>query len=66
MTDYPSIGYDTAMPKHAEQTNVRLDEQAKKDARVIAARFGLNGMAAAIRYALRELARKIEQEPPVG
>jgi antitoxin component of RelBE/YafQ-DinJ toxin-antitoxin module len=50
------------MPKHPEQTNVRLDEQAKKDAREIARRYGLNGIAAAIRLALREVARRIEQE----
>lgn len=49
------------MPKHAEQTNVRLDEQAKKDARLIASHHGLNGMAAAIRFALREMARRLEQ-----
>ena len=54
------------MPKHVEQTNIRMDEQAKKDAHAIARRYGLNGMAAAIRFALREIARKIEQEEPVG
>ncbi len=50
------------MAKHAEQTNIRLDEQAKQDARAIAERYNLNGVAAAIRLALRELARRIEQE----
>lgn len=50
------------MAKHAEQMNVRLDEQARKDARAIAAHYNLTGMAAAIRYALREIARQIEQE----
>ena len=50
------------MAKHAEQTNVRLDDQAKEDARAIAAHFNLNGMAAAIRYALREVARRIEED----
>jgi hypothetical protein len=49
------------MAKHPEQTNVRLDEQAKKDARTIAQQFNLNGTSAAIRYALRDLARRIEQ-----
>lgn len=48
------------MAKHPEQTNIRLDEQAKKDARAIARHYGLNGTSAAIRYALREAARKIE------
>lgn len=50
------------MAKHTEQMNVRLDEQAKKDARTIAAHYNLNGMAAAIRLALREMARRIEEE----
>jgi len=56
------------MAKHPEQTNVRLDEQAKKDARAIARHYGLNGSSAAIRYALRDVARRLEQEPekPVG
>ncbi len=50
------------MSKHPQQFNVRLDDQAKQDARLIAQRYGLNGIAAAIRYALRELARRVEQE----
>lgn len=36
-----------------------LDEQAKQDAKLIAAHFNLNGISAAIRYALREMARRI-------
>lgn len=49
------------MAKHVEQFNVRLDGQAKADARTIARRFGLNGTAAAIRYALRNLARGLKE-----
>lgn len=48
--------------KHKDQTNIRLDDQAKADARAIAQHYNLNGMAAAIRLALREMARKIEME----
>lgn len=51
--------------KHPQQTNIRLDDQAKQDARTIAERHNLNGMAAAIRYALREVARQIEDNQPV-
>ena len=54
------------MPKRPEQTNVLLDPQAKKDARAIAQFYGLNGVSAAIRYALREAARKIEQDQTSG
>ncbi len=54
------------MPKHADQSNVRLDDQAKKDAETIARRHNLNGRSAAIRFALRELARKIEAEQERG
>jgi len=52
------------IPDHIgpEQTNIRLDEQAKQDAREIARRYNLNGTSAAIRLALRELARQIKQE----
>lgn len=53
------------MPKRPEQTNVFLDEQAKKDARFIAQHYNLNGTSAAIRYALRELARRVEYEIPL-
>jgi len=55
------MGYNRDMPKHPEQTNIRLDEQAKQDARLIAQHYNLNGMAAAIRFALREIARQIEE-----
>ena len=47
--------------KHPQQTNIRLDDQAKQDARIIAKHYNLSGVAAAIRYALREVARQIEQ-----
>jgi len=49
------------MPKDTRQSNVLLDEQAKKNARAIAARYGLNGMSAAIRYALHEVGRGLRQ-----
>jgi len=49
------------MAKHPQQTNVRLDDQAKKDAQTVARHFNLNGASAAIRYALREVAREIEE-----
>lgn len=48
--------------KRPGQSNVLLDEQAKKDAKLIAAHLGLNGTSAAIRYALRDVARRIEGE----
>lgn len=57
------------MPKRSDQTNVLLDDQAKKDARMVAKHFNLGSTSAAIRFALREMARKIEQElsdRPVG
>lgn len=54
------------MPKHPQQTNVRLDDQAKQDARTIAQHYNLGGVAAAIRYALREVARQIEQAKKDG
>src|SRR5687768_4968483 len=50
------------MPKHVEQFNVRLDDQAKSDAKTIARRFHLNGIGAAIRYALREMARGLQEK----
>lgn len=54
------------MPKHPEQMNVRLNEQAKQDAHLIAQHYGLNGIAAAIRFALREVARQIQETTPTG
>ena len=62
LTKYPTVGYSEDMPKRPAQTNVLLDEQAKKDARTIARRYGLNGVSAAIRFALRDMAHSIEQE----
>lgn len=50
------------MPKDPRQSNVLLDDQAKKDAHAIASRYNLNGISAAIRFALREVARQIEQQ----
>lgn len=50
------------MSKNPKQSNVWLDEQAKKDALLIAKHFNVRGISAAIRYALRELARQIGEE----
>ncbi len=44
-----------------QRTNVRLDEQARQDAQLIAKAYNLGSTSAAIRYALREVARQIEQ-----
>jgi Arc/MetJ family transcription regulator len=46
----------------AERTNIRLDEQARVDAQSIARRYNLGSTSAAVRYALRDLARRIEAE----
>jgi len=43
-----------------QRTNIRLDEQARGDARLIAQRFNLGSTSAAVRYALRDVARRIE------
>lgn len=43
-----------------ERTNVRLDEQARNDARMIAYHYNLGSTSAAIRFALREIARRID------
>jgi len=45
-----------------ERTNIRLDEQARADAQSIAHRYNLNSTSAAVRFALRDLARRIEAE----
>lgn len=50
------------MKKHT----LYLDEQAKQDAALIQKRFGLQSLAAAVRYALRDLAERIEREGVVG
>ena len=53
-----------------QRTNIRLDEQAREDARLVAKQFNLGSTSAAVRFALRDLARRIEQgekvEPLVG
>jgi antitoxin component of RelBE/YafQ-DinJ toxin-antitoxin module len=54
------------MPKDPRQSNVLLDEQAKKDARAIAEHYNLRGVSTAIRFALRDLARRIEEEKHGG
>lgn len=45
-----------------ERTNIRLDSQARRDALTIAQYYGLKNMADAIRFALREIARRIEDD----
>jgi antitoxin component of RelBE/YafQ-DinJ toxin-antitoxin module len=43
-----------------ERKQIRLDEQSQEDARRIAERYNLGSTSAAIRFALREVARQIE------
>lgn len=50
--------------KRPQQFNALLDAQAKRDAAVIAKHFNLNGISAAIRYALREVARRLSEAQP--
>jgi Arc/MetJ family transcription regulator len=50
------------MPGMSERTNIRLDEQAKTDARRVMRRYNLRSVSAAVRFALREMARQIEVE----
>lgn len=45
-----------------ERTNIRLDEQARVDARAIADQYNLGSVSAAVRFALREVARRLEDE----
>lgn len=45
-----------------ERTNIRLDEQARADARAIAEQYNLGSVSAAVRFALREVARRLEDE----
>ena len=40
------------------RTNVRLDEQARVDAHAIMQEYGLGSVSAAIRFALREIAKR--------
>lgn len=44
------------------RTNIRLDEQAKEDARTIMKEHGLGSVSAAIRFALRVTARVKDTE----
>ena len=43
-----------------ERKQIRLDEQSQEDARRIAERYNLGSTSAAIRFALREVARSLE------
>jgi Arc/MetJ-type ribon-helix-helix transcriptional regulator len=44
------------------RTNIRLDEQARADAALLVARHNLGSVSAAVRFALREVARAIEEK----
>lgn len=44
-----------------ERKQIRIDEQAETDLEAIRKYYGLRSRSAAIRFALREMARKIEQ-----
>ena len=40
------------------RTNIRLDDQAREDAQRIAKEYGLGSVSAAVRFALRQLAKQ--------
>jgi len=41
------------------RTNIRLDDQAKADAQTVAKAYGLGSVSAAVRFALREIAKRV-------
>lgn len=45
-----------------QRTNIRLDEQARQDAQQIAQEFNLGSTSAAVRFALREVAKRFDRE----
>ncbi len=45
-----------------DRKQIRLDEQAEQDVATIQQHYGLRSRSAAIRFALREVARLIEAE----
>lgn len=45
-----------------ERRQIRLDDQAEEDAALIQQHYSLNSRSAAIRFALREVARLIEAD----
>lgn len=49
-----------------ERTNIRLDQQAKEDAKAIMSRYNLRSVSAAVRFALREIARDSATGSPIG
>jgi Arc/MetJ family transcription regulator len=51
----------TEETRPVDRTNIRLDEQARADARIIARHYNLVSTSAAVRFALREVARRIEE-----
>jgi len=42
-----------------KRTQIRLDDQAREDAQRIAKEYGLGSTSAAVRFALREIAKKL-------
>lgn len=44
----------------SERTNIRLDAQARDDAQRIADHYNLRSVSAAVRYALRDAARRLD------
>jgi hypothetical protein len=48
-----------------ERKQIRLDEQAEEDAALIQRHYSLSSRSAAIRFALREVARLIEAQKHV-
>ena len=47
------------------RTNIRLDDQARVDAQQIAKEYGLGSVSAAVRFALREIAKRLVVTPVV-
>jgi antitoxin component of RelBE/YafQ-DinJ toxin-antitoxin module len=42
------------------RTNIRLDDQAREDAQTVAKAYGLGSVSAAVRFALREIAKRVQ------
>ena len=42
------------------RTNIRLDDQAREDAQTVAKAYGLGSVSAAVRFALREIAKRAQ------
>ena len=46
-----------------KRTNILLDDQARKDAQWVAKEYGLRSVSAAVRFALREIAKRAKRPP---